>query len=151
MNDNEEKQMYTLKVNNKQLADFMKELRENPEIILTWSKERQKWYIRGFFDGKGSVYLNDYGLVILAIESHIPIKLDLISQILKEQYNIQSLVFHGEHQEILTEPSQLLIAGVWDIIEFNKQIGMENKQLKKKLRDALNKLLDEALMEEGKE
>ncbi len=75
-------------------------------IILTWTKERQKWYIRGFFDGKGLVYLNENGLVILAVESHKPIKLDLIKQILKKRYNIHSLVFYGAHTEILAEPSR---------------------------------------------
>ncbi len=134
MNDNEEKQMYTLKIEDEKLIAFMRELQDNPEMVLTWSKERQKWYIQGFFDSKGSVFINDEGLVILAIESRKPIKLDLISQILKERFNIQSFVFHCTHLEILTEPSQLLMAGVWDMIEFNKQIAHSSNNERESFR-----------------
>lgn len=135
--------VYSLEVKDPELAKTILKYQNNPELILLAPKDNQKWYVRGFFDSQGSVFIDEDGFVILSILSENPKKIDVTQKILQDNYNIHSIVFHGQHTDIVHEPSRLLILGLWDMAVFNVQIGMENGQLRERFLVAINKLMDE--------
>ncbi|MCE7744255.1 MAG: hypothetical protein GPJ52_03860 [Candidatus Heimdallarchaeota archaeon] len=93
---------------------------------------------QGVFDAKGTVFINETGQVVLAIEHDLPMKVDIYYRLL-EKFGIRAIVHHNRHTEDLTEPSQLFIVGFKDLMEFYKQIGMALPTKKKRFLEAFDK------------
>jgi len=90
------------------------------------------------------------GQVVLAIEHELPVKVDIYHRLL-EKFGIQSIVHHNQHTEDFTEPSQLFIVDIKDLMEFYKQISMELPTKKKCFLEAFDKYTEQIkLLEEIK-
>ena len=132
------------------IQEIRKVLLENPEVVFEWKKENQKQYLQGVFDAKGTVFINETGQVVLAIEHDLPMKVDIYYRLL-EKFGIQSIVHHNQFTEDLTEPSQLFIVGFKDLMEFYKQIGMALPTKKKRFLEAFEKYTEQVKVPEDKE
>ncbi len=137
-----EEEIAQLCLNNPKVVAMVEKLRENPELVFSWKSDQQKMYIRGFFDENGSIFINGSEQVVLAIEHTIPEKIDICHRLLK-QFGIHSIVYHNQHTEDLTEPSQLFIVGLKDMQEFYQKIGMELPTKKKRFLEAFDKYLEQ--------
>jgi len=134
--------------NDPELAKLQEEIVKNPELMFKFPAEKQKAYLRGFFDYHGSIFIDERGHFILSILSHDVKKIDVTQQLL-EKFNISSFVYHQLHPEKMTEPSRLLIVGIPDILEFDNVIGMENPALNQRFQEVLLLFLEkERLLED---
>jgi len=102
--------IYSLVIDDEQSLKRLEKFMQKSKLMLEQSEENQKVYLRGFFAGGGTIYTNEYEIILLALESPNAKKIDVCHELLKK-FGINSLVHHNPHTEIYSENSTLYIVG----------------------------------------
>jgi intein-encoded DNA endonuclease-like protein len=111
----EDKPIYNIRMYSEQV----KETRKKPDNILTWKKTDLCSYLRGVFDSRGLIYVNDSNKTVLSIQLSDMNKLELYQNIL-QKLNINSFLYYPQKENELGE---LFIVGEINIERFQNQIG----------------------------
>ncbi len=130
----EKDSVYTMTIDDPKLIETWKYYRKHPEKLLDLPRENMRMYLRGMFDANGLIYINDEGIALIGLWHTQQEKIDGFQQMLK-RFEINSVIYHSTSTNF-SEPSQLFIVGLDDLLNFWEQIGMENQEKRERFSEA---------------
>ena len=130
---------YSITIDNPKLIKTVLYYREHPEELFKLEPDNMRLYLRGVFDANADIYINSENIAIIGLFHNQPEKINVFHKMLK-QFEVNSVVFHPTSKNF-SEPSQLFIIGLDDIVNFWEQIGMENQKTCDRFSNAWDEML----------